>query len=89
MLRAFLFAIIAGPFVCWVIPTLWTPYFMAMGVYIAIVLAISFRESIRKRQVKFLLWMPTAFLTIRMGAGIGIVVETFSGLRRRRTICAV
>lgn len=82
-LTPFLLALFAGPLVCWAFPFLWTPYLATIGVYLAIVSATSLGESIRKRDAKLLLWMPAAFLTIHIGAGTGILMETFAGWGRK------
>jgi succinoglycan biosynthesis protein ExoA len=83
-LRAVLLAVIAGPLICLAVPFLWMPYILAIGIYLAIVFAVSFWESIRNRNAMLMLWMPAAFLTIHLGAGSGIIFETFSGLRNKR-----
>ena len=82
-LRPLLLVVIAGPFVCWAIPELWTPYALAIGVYLSVGFAVSIWQSIRKRDAKLLLWMPAVFVTIHSGAATGILVETFSRRRKK------
>jgi succinoglycan biosynthesis protein ExoA len=83
-LRAALFALLAGPILCWAVPFLRVPFLVAVGIYLAMVVGISIWEAIRKGDVRLALWMPAAFLTIHAGAGAGIIAETFVGTREKQ-----
>ncbi len=62
------------------------PYLLGLAIYTSIVILESFRIAARSRQWKLVTWLPMVFATIHIGAGVGILQETFIGaFAKRRT----
>ncbi len=79
---AFVAGLLAGPLLALLSPLLAVLYAGAMGLYAAVVLAVSVLIALRARRAALLPWLPLVFAAIHVGSGAGILLEWAAGRRR-------
>jgi succinoglycan biosynthesis protein ExoA len=89
--RAFLpgvlvLGIVLGLGSLWISPWLAATYVGAIAAYMIIVLAVSVLVAVGRRNMGVLHWLPLVFVTIHVGAGVGILEEVVVGMRARRRV---
>lgn len=57
------------------------PILVSLGVYAGVVMAFSTALAVKLRKLTILAWLLLVFLTIHIGAGVGIWLETIKDLR--------
>src|SRR5262249_10983874 len=78
---AFVAGLIAGPLVPLLSPWLPALYVGTLGLYAAVVLAVSLLLALRARRPALLPWLPLVFAAIHVGSGAGILLEWLTGRR--------
>lgn len=85
---AFVLGVAIGPLVAMLTPWLAALYLGSLGLYGAIILAVSLALALRARDARLLPWLPCAFAAIHVGSGFGVVAELLLGLFRRTGRCS-
>jgi succinoglycan biosynthesis protein ExoA len=75
----FLAGVCVGPLLAWAWPLLWLLYGGVLGCYGLTVLLFSVSLFLRERRAALLPWLPLVFMAVHLGAGYGILRETFGG----------
>jgi len=68
-----------GPLAGILWPPLWWVYDGLVALYASAVLATSASLALRRREPRFLGWLPMVFLTVHAGSGWGVLAELFGG----------
>jgi succinoglycan biosynthesis protein ExoA len=79
---AFVGGVVAGPLFALLSPWLAALYAGTLGLYAAVVLAVSLLLALRARRPALLPWLPLVFAAVHFGSGAGILLEWLSGRRR-------
>ena len=77
----FLLGLLAGPVFALFSPWLTAAYLGSVGLYAATVLLVS--TALCLRSPRLLAWLPLVFVTVHVGAGAGILLESLSSRRLR------
>lgn len=80
---AFVLFLMMGAILAIGVPALRIPYVVGWGFYVLIVLTESIRLSWRERNCYLLAFTPFVFITVHLGAGVGILGEILRSLRSR------
>ena len=78
---AFVAGLLTGPLLALLSPWLGVLYAGTLGLYAAVVLAVSLLLALRARQPALLPWLPLVFAAIHVGSGAGILLEWLTGRR--------
>ena len=81
----FVLGCIAGCVLVWLSSYLAVAYLATLTAYTAIVLCTSGAVALQRRDTAILPWLPLVFITIHVGAGVGILHETLLGWFGMRT----
>ena len=79
---AFVLGLALGLPLSFISPWLAAAYAGTLLLYIVIVLSCSLRVALRSANLYLLAWLPLVFLTVHVGAGVGLLMETLPRARR-------
>jgi succinoglycan biosynthesis protein ExoA len=69
----------AGP-IAWLSPWLLAPYLTGLTIYGIMVVGFSMALSWRAKNIRLFPWLPLVFVTVHVGAGLGLLQELIQGI---------
>ena len=79
---AFVLGLVVGLPLSFISPWLAAVYGGTLLLYLGIVLLNAVQITFRSADPRLLIWLPVVFLTVHVGAGVGLLMEMLPGVRR-------